>query len=355
MPSTRRLPKLRLISPRSSNRHPSIRCRTAPDGIPAGIALSPAGISAFPMPPGQVLCLWPRTGIQRGMNGLPTGDCIAIGPLVARVLAPNPSPFTFTGTQTHLVGTTDIAVIDPGPADPAHIDAIMRALAGRKLAAIMITHTHNDHSPGSRPLQALTGAPIIGCAPLALDNLGPRADAAFDADYAPDQVMADGDVVTGDGWTLAAVETPGHTSNHLCFALPETKALFSGDHVMGWSTTVVAPPDGDMTAYMASLAKLQTRDDVVYYPAHGDPITNPAQKVRGFLGHRRQREAQILRLIGEGVGAIPDLVERMYVGVDPRLFGAAGGSVLAHLIDLQGRGLVVVEGQVWAIGSEAQS
>lgn len=281
------------------------------------------------------------------MDALPTGDCIAIGPLVSRVLAPNPSPFTFTGTQTHIVGTTDVAVIDPGPADDAHIDAIMRGISGRTLTAIVITHTHNDHSPGSRPLQALTGAPIVGCAPLALENLGPRADAAFDADYKPDLIMADGDSVTGEGWTLTAVATPGHTSNHLCFALPEVQALFTGDHVMGWSTTVVAPPDGDMTAYMASLAKLQARDDAVYYPAHGEPITNPAQKVRGFLGHRRQREAQIIRLIEEGVGTIPDLVERMYVGVDRRLFGAAGGSVLAHLIDLQGRGVVTVENDHW--------
>ena len=281
------------------------------------------------------------------MEGLPTGDCIVFEPLVSRVLAPNPSPFTFTGTQTHLVGVDDVAVIDPGPADAGHIDAIIRAIAGRKVTAIVITHTHNDHSPGSRPLKALTGAPIIGCAPLVLDTLGARADAAFDGDYAPDRVMADGDTVTGVGWTLTAVETPGHTSNHLCFALPEAGALFSGDHVMGWSTTVVAPPDGDMAAYMNSLAKLQARDDRIYYPAHGDPITNPAQKVRGFLGHRRQREAQILRLLAEGVGTIPDLVERMYVGVDRRLFGAAGGSVQAHLIDLQQRGLVIVDDDHW--------
>jgi len=285
------------------------------------------------------------------MDTLPTGDCIAYEPLVARVLATNPSPFTYTGTQTHIVGIEDVAVIDPGPADPAHIDAIVRAIAGRPVVAIVITHTHNDHSPGSRPLKARTGAPIIGCAPLVLEEIGPRADASFDKDYAPDRVLKDGESVSGTGWTLTAVATPGHTSNHLCYALEQTGALFTGDHVMGWSTTVVMPPDGDMTAFMASLNMLQHREDKRYYPAHGEPIDNPRQLVRGHLGHRRQREAQILRVLGEGISAIPDMVERMYVGVDRRLYGAAGGSVKAHLIDLAGRGLVVADGDGWRLAA----
>jgi glyoxylase-like metal-dependent hydrolase (beta-lactamase superfamily II) len=282
------------------------------------------------------------------MEAPPTGERIALDPLVARVLAPNPSPYTFTGTQTHLVGTRDLAVIDPGPDMPEHLDALLRAIDGRPVAAIVLTHTHRDHSPLAEALKAETGAPIVGCAPLALDDLGPRADAAFDRTYAPDRVLADGEQVSGEGWTLTAVATPGHTSNHLAFALPETGALFSGDHVMGWSTTVVSPPDGDMAAYMASLAKLQERDDHVYYPGHGEAIENPRRLVRGLIGHRKQREGQILRLIGrDGVHAVPAMVERMYAGIDPRLFPAAERSVLAHLIDLRDRGLVTEEGEAW--------
>jgi glyoxylase-like metal-dependent hydrolase (beta-lactamase superfamily II) len=282
------------------------------------------------------------------MEPPPTGERIALDPLVARVLAPNPSPYTFTGTQTHLVGTRDVAVIDPGPDDPAHLDALLRAIAGRPVTAIVLTHTHRDHSPLAAALKAATGAPVVGCAPLALDDLGPRADAAFDRSYAPDHVLADGESVTGEGWTLTAIATPGHTSNHLAFALPETGALFSGDHVMGWSTTVVSPPDGDMAAYMASLAKLQDREDRIYYPAHGEAIENPKRLVRGLIGHRRQREGQILRLIGrDGVHEVPAMVERMYVGIDPRLFPAAERSVLAHLIDLRDRGLAIEEGDAW--------
>jgi glyoxylase-like metal-dependent hydrolase (beta-lactamase superfamily II) len=265
------------------------------------------------------------------------------------VLAPNPSPFTHTGTQTHIVGTTHLAVIDPGPDDPAHLAALMDVIAGRRVAAILITHHHRDHSPGSRPLAAATGAPIMGAAPTFVADDGPRADVAFDGDYAPERVLADGETVAGEGWTLQAVATPGHTSNHLAFALPETGALFSGDHVMGWSTTVVSPPDGDMTAYMASLERLIAREDRVYYPGHGDLIDNPRRLVRGLLGHRKQREGQILRLLETGPHAIPAMTERMYVGLDRRLLPAAERSVLAHLFDLRARGLVREAEGAWRI------
>jgi len=290
----------------------------------------------------------------------PTGRAVTLEPLVRRVLAPNASPYTFTGTQTYLVGSgADVAVIDPGPAgtgaaghadtrSDGHVAAILAAVGTAKVAAIMCTHTHRDHSPASRALQAATGAPIIGCAPLMLEDDGPRADAAFDPDYHPDHVLTDGETLSGDGWTIAAVATPGHTSNHLCYALGESGALFTGDHVMGWSTSVVSPPDGDMAAYMASLALLQTRDDRVYYPAHGPQIDNPRQFVRGMIGLRRQRERQIVTLLEHGPRTVPDLVAAMYKGIDPRLHGAAGRSVLAHLIDLEQQRRVVARGESWA-------
>lgn len=292
----------------------------------------------------------------------PTGLSEQLEPLVRRVLAPNPSAYTFTGTQTYIVGAgRDVAVIDPGPNDSGvaghadtngtgHVEAILDAVGDARIAAIVCTHTHRDHSPASRPLQAATGAPIIGCAPLALIDDGPRADAAFDPDYMPDRVLADGDRLTGDGWTLEAVATPGHTSNHLCYSVIESGALFTGDHVMGWSTSVISPPDGDMADYMASLQKLYDREDRVLYPAHGPQIDNPRQLVRGMLGHRRQRERQIVRLLEDGgPHVVPDFVRAMYKGLDPRLHGAAGRSVLAHLIDLERQGRVTVEGERWMI------
>ena len=286
----------------------------------------------------------PRAATSIMMAEHPTGIPIQLEPLVMRVLAPNPSPYTGTGTQTHIVGTSDLAVIDPGPDAPEHIAALLGAIGGRPVTAILVTHHHRDHSPATRPLAAATGAPIVGAASLAATDDGPRADAAFDADYAPDRVLAEGDRVTGSGWTLEAIATPGHTSNHLAFALPEGQegmgALFSGDHVMGWSTTVVSPPDGDMAAYMASLEKLMQRGERVYYPGHGEAVEKPQRLVRGLLGHRKQREGQIVRLLRAGPMAIPDMVERMYAGLDARLIPAAERSVLAHLYDLRARDLV---------------
>ena len=266
-------------------------------------------------------------------------------PGIARVLAHNPSAFTYYGTQSYLIGEREVAVIDPGPDLPEHIDALEKAIGGRPLVAIMCTHTHRDHSPAARPLAERTGAPIIGCAPLALETVGPRADASFDGDYAPDRVLEDGDELTVDGEAVTAVATPGHTSNHLCFAY--RGALFSGDHVMGWSTTVVVPPDGDMADYMASLEKLRQRDDRTYYPAHGPAVTNPRQYVRHLVGHRMQREKQILSLVNDQTRDIPDIVANAYPALDPRLTVAAGGSVLAHLIDLERRGLVERRGEEW--------
>ena len=278
---------------------------------------------------------------------LPTGQVQRLHPLIRRVLAPNPSPFTFSGTQTYIVGTGRVAVIDPGPDDPRHIAAILAATEGETICHIVCTHTHRDHSPAAAPLKQATGAEIAGCAILALEDAGPRADAAFDTSYSPDRVLGDGDAIKGEGWTLEAVTTPGHTSNHVCLALAKADALFTGDHVMGWSTTVVSPPDGDMAAYMASLAKIMERPESVYYPAHGEPIENARRYTRGLAGHRRQREGQILRALDEGLARIPDMVAKMYKGLDPRLTGAAGRSVLAHLIDLRDRGLVSVSGEEW--------
>ena len=281
---------------------------------------------------------------------LPIGIAEQLEPLVRRVLADNPSPFTYTGTQTYLVGAgRDVAVIDPGPADDDHIAAILAVAGDAKVAAICCTHTHRDHSPAAAPLAAKTGAPIIGCAPLVLHDDGPRADESFDRTYAPDRVLSDGEQVSGDGWTLQAIATPGHTSNHLCFALLESGAVFSGDHVMGWSTSVISPPDGDMADYMVSMQKMHDRDDRIYYPAHGPAVENPRQLVRGMMGHRKQRERQILRHLDNGMATITDMVPLMYKGLDPRLFGAAGRSVLAHLIDLEQRGRVTRAADNWEI------
>ena len=264
---------------------------------------------------------------------------------IARVLAHNPSAFTYYGTQTYLIGDKELAVIDPGPDLPDHVAALERVIDGRPVTAIMCTHTHRDHSPASRPLASATGAPIVGCAPLAMEGTG--LEAGFDRDYSPDRILDDGETITVDGRAIVAVATPGHTSNHLCFAYEG--ALLTGDHVMGWSTTVVIPPDGDMADYMRSLDKLRQRSDRIYYPAHGPAVTKPRQYVRSLIGHRLQRERQILKLVGERARDIPDIVSNAYPGLDPRLVAAAGASVLAHLTDLGRRGLVEQQEDRWTV------
>lgn len=283
------------------------------------------------------------------MEPWPTGKIEHVGSGVRRLLAANPSSFTYSGTQTYLVGSGEVAVIDPGPDLPDHVDAIMSATRGERITAILCSHTHRDHSPASRPLADASGAPIIGCAPLAIEDDGPRADAAFDFDYRPDRVLADGERLDGDGWSLTAVATPGHTSNHLCFAMAGEDILFTGDHVMGWSTTVIAPPDGNMTDYMESLDLLLGRPDRTYLPAHGPAVDRPHSHVRALIVHRRMRERQILARIEAGEGLIATMVESLYRDVDPSLHRAAGRSVLAHLVDLERRGLVRVEGERWIL------
>ena len=277
------------------------------------------------------------------------GRLETVAPSIRRRVASNGGPFTASGTCTYVIGTGRVAVLDPGPDDAAHIEALLNDLSGEQVDAIVITHTHRDHSPGARLLAARTGAPIVGCGPhraarpLSATEV-PHLDASADRAHAPDRVLVEGDTVTGPGWTLVAVETPGHTMNHLAFALPEAQALFSGDHVMAWSTTIVAPPDGEMRSYMASLDKLRGRSETIYWPGHGGPVREPARFVRGLAHHRRHREASIRNRLAAGDARIAEIVAAIYQGLDPRLRGAAALSVLAHLEDLVGRGLAACDG-----------
>ena len=277
------------------------------------------------------------------------GEMVAVSALTRRILANNPSPFTYRGTNTYIVGHGDVAVIDPGPEDEAHVAAILAGLKGERIAQIVVSHTHRDHSPGARLLKAATGAPIVGCgvhvaARALAEGETAKLDAANDLDHRPDRRLLDGEMIEGPGWRLVAVATPGHTMNHLCFHLAQENALFSADHVMAWSTSIVAPPDGAMGPYMASLEKLRARDDALYWPGHGGPVKEPARFVRAMIGHRRQREASILARLADGAMTIPALVELNYAGLAPRLKGAAALSTLAHLEDLAERGLVAFTG-----------
>ena len=273
-----------------------------------------------------------------------------VAPGVRRVLANNPGPFTFKGTVSYIVGRGQVAIIDPGPLDEVHIAALLAAVRGETVTHIFVTHTHRDHSPAVPAIKAATGAIVLAEGPhraaRAL-NVGeaPRLDASNDTDFRPDRALADGEVVTGKGFTIEAVTTPGHTANHMAFAFKEGNLLFSGDHVMAWSTPVVAPPDGAMSDYMASLRKLAQRSEAIYLPGHGGAVRDAPAFVRHYIKHREGREASILHRLAKGEADIPTIVRAIYIGLDPRLIKAAGLSVLAHLEDLTVRGLVATEGQ----------
>jgi glyoxylase-like metal-dependent hydrolase (beta-lactamase superfamily II) len=272
------------------------------------------------------------------------GHVSVLTPGIRRVIAENPGPFTFKGTGTYIVGRGEVAVIDPGPYDEAHFAALQRALKGETVTHIVVTHTHRDHSPGVQLLQPATGAKSYGFGPH-MGGVGPEHAEGGDTDFNPDVVVRDGDVIEGRDWTLEAVHTPGHTSNHLCFAFKEENVLFSGDHVMGWSTTVVTQPDGDMGDYMRSLEKLQRRDDATYWPTHGAAITDPKTHLAGLIAHRRHREDQIAACLKKGESTIPAMVEAMYVDLDPRLVRGACRSVQSHLIHMMENGRAACEGE----------
>jgi glyoxylase-like metal-dependent hydrolase (beta-lactamase superfamily II) len=308
----------------------------------------------------------------------PPGLAMALSPLVTRVLAPNPGPFTFRGTGVYLVGASDnkrsVVVIDPGPLLEAHMAALKDAIGGRRVSHILITHTHRDHSQSANALKAWSGAKTYGfhdplrpsltthASMLSATAISPsealraegedgavQVEEADDTDFVPDVRLSDGSVVLGDGFRLTALHTPGHAANHLCFALEDEKALFCGDHVMGWSTSVIAPPDGDMADYMDSLERLMARHDAMLYPTHGAPIANPRPYLQALLAHRREREAQILAQLCFARARVAGLVAALYPDLEPRLRGAAALTVTAHLRKLEAEGKVRCEDERWSV------
>jgi glyoxylase-like metal-dependent hydrolase (beta-lactamase superfamily II) len=275
-----------------------------------------------------------------------------VSPLIRRVIAENPGPFTFTGTGAHIVGHGEVAVIDPGPDDPRQIEAILKTTRGERITHIFVTHNHLDHSPAARPLAERTGAVIYAgttyCRP---SGGGDRLEAGDDLAFRPDMALSDGQVFRGPGWSVEAVATPGHTSNHYAFALLEENALFPGDCVMGWSTSVISPPDGDMGLYMRSLERIRARRYDALFPAHGPPIRRVDSFLAAYIVHRRQREKQILvTLETEGPATVRQLVAKLYADTDKRLHPAACHSVLAHLFDLYRRGVIDLAGEVGMTG-----
>ena len=276
------------------------------------------------------------------------GEVSEIAPGIRRVIAENPSPFTLYGTGTYILGRGEVAVIDPGPADGAHIAKLLEALEGETISHILITHTHMDHSPGCRLLQAHTDAKSYAYGPHGAGKLeqGVPVEEGGDMEFEPDELVGDGDVLTGGDWSVECVYTPGHTSNHMCYQLREWKALFTGDHVMGWSTSIISPPDGDMGAYMASLDRLLERDDAVYWPTHGPCIDDPKPHVRAFVEHRLARERQIIECVQKGVHRIEDMVPMMYTELPEFMYPAAARSVLASMEHLVGNGTLKADGHV---------
>jgi glyoxylase-like metal-dependent hydrolase (beta-lactamase superfamily II) len=290
---------------------------------------------------------------DRGLNA-PYGALAQLSRLVARILAPNPGPFTFRGTGVYLVGAGDrVAVIDPGPSMAEHLAALKAAIGARQVSHILITHSHRDHSPAAVALKAWSGAPVYGLPDHAAPSGEEGAvDEAHDHDFVPDLMVHDGMRIAGEGFTFECVATPGHTANHVCYALAEETALFSGDHVMGWSTSVVAPPDGDMGQYLASLEKLLARDETIFYPTHGSPIPDARSWVRQLIDHRHMREEQILEALRARAGSAADLVPRLYPDIAPALHKAAAQQIRAHLLHLGEKGAVLRDGAVWRLRSE---
>ena len=275
------------------------------------------------------------------------GRCDQVSPLIRRVTANNPGPFTFKGTGTYIIGQGEVAVIDPGPDDPAHLEAILAAVAGETVTHILITHHHSDHSPLAGPLKARTGATIYGCAVASPDedDGGVKMEAGHDLSFQPDvSLCGGGAVINGAGWTAEAIATPGHTSNHICFALHEENACFTGDHIMGWSTTVITPPDGDMTDYLASLDRIRARNFSTLWPTHGAPIREVDAFIAAYIAHRHERVNQILTALTAGPARIRDLVPRLYVDVDAKLWPAASRSMEAAMIHLERLGRISAEG-----------
>jgi glyoxylase-like metal-dependent hydrolase (beta-lactamase superfamily II) len=276
------------------------------------------------------------------------GEAVEVAPGVRRLTVNNPGPFTFHGTNSFIVGRDTLAVIDPGPEDEAHFQALIEAIGGRPVSHVFVSHTHTDHSPLAARLSQATGAivaaegPHRAARPLRIGEINPL-DASTDVGFVPDLVLGDDQLVEGDGWAIRAIHTPGHTANHAAFALEGTGILFSADHVMAWATSIVAPPDGAMSDYMALLERLLARDDRLFLPGHGGPVTSPAAFMRGLRSHRRMRERAILERLRTGDRTIPEMVAAIYRDVDPRLFGAAGLSVLAHMEDLVARGVASAE------------